>query len=435
MPQNNVLKGLQIAKDIPYRDPDALFALAGTDGMGKSAYLPVGGSMLERHLLLLGSAATGKTNMLLHLARNLRAHLTDEDAMVVFDPSGEYYRALYQKGDVVLSDDERASGARGETAWNLFHELTDGDCVLQDASALCDLLFRERIQAAARPFETMAARDLLMALIAYLKKQGDGELCNHLALRELIEDFDVESMCEILHSEPELRAYAVYLSDPESERTQGVVAALQQAARELFAGRFGMEDGIGMRPLLRSRGGRVIFLCYEPTRGTQARSVYAALCDLCLQEALSPREPNGTVCVLLDDAGLLPAMPHLEDALVLGRAKGLRVMLSTIGIGALQARYGAAADTLLNAIGTTVCFRLQDRPTREYVKSLYGRHRVVESYRSTVQRGIVEQVVDEYVVGDEDLTALQPGESIIATMHYPPFRFRLKPYGADQPIS
>lgn len=56
----NVLKGLQIARDIPYREPDALFALGGADGMGKSVYLPVGESLLNRHMLLVGGAATGK---------------------------------------------------------------------------------------------------------------------------------------------------------------------------------------------------------------------------------------------------------------------------------------------------------------------------------------------------------------------------------------
>ena len=69
-----VLKGLQIARDIPYREPDALFALGGADGMGKSVYLPVGASLIDRHMLILGSPATGKTNMLLHLARGLRAN-------------------------------------------------------------------------------------------------------------------------------------------------------------------------------------------------------------------------------------------------------------------------------------------------------------------------------------------------------------------------
>jgi len=430
MPQPNVLKGLQIAKDIPYRDPEAVFALVGTDGMGKGAYLPVGDSMLDRHMLLLGSAATGKTNMLLHLSRNLRANLSQDDVMVIFDPTGDFYRALYQPGDAVLADDSRACGPDGDGDWNLFEELTDPDRLIEDASSLCDLLFQERIRGAVRPFYPMAARDLAMALIVYLKKQGGDDLCNNLALRELIDGFDAESMCEILQSEPELRAFSCYLGDPGSEQAQGVVAALQQAAREMLAGRFGREGTLGIRPLLRSRGGKVVFICYDPSHGSLTRPVFAALCDLCLKEALSRVIRDGNIYLILDDASVLSPLPHLEDALLLGRGKGLRVMLSSIGTGALEARYGAAAQPLLSAIGTTVAFRLQDRPSRDYVKSLYGRHRVVEAYRSSTQRGIVEQVVDEYVVCDEDLTALPTGESIISTMHYPPFRFRLKPYGA-----
>ncbi|MEA5146675.1 MAG: hypothetical protein VB041_11630, partial [Candidatus Limiplasma sp.] len=59
-----------------------------------------------------------------------------------------------------------------------------------------------------------------------------------------------------------------------------------------------------------------------------------------------------------------------------------------------------------------------------------GRHRVVESFTSSVQvRGVIEQVMDQYIIEDEDLTALQTGESLIATMHYPPFYFKMKPYG------
>lgn len=83
-----VLKGLQIARDIPYREPDALFALGGADGMGKSVYLPVGASLIDRHMLILGSPATGKTNMLLHLARGLRANQTENDALVILDQIG-----------------------------------------------------------------------------------------------------------------------------------------------------------------------------------------------------------------------------------------------------------------------------------------------------------------------------------------------------------
>lgn len=424
-----VLKGLQIARDIPYREPDALFALGGSDGMGKSVYLPIGTNLIDRHLLVLGSPATGKTNLLLHLARGLRANLTENDMLVILDPAGEYYNALYQKGDVVFADDKRAAGPDGAECWNLFEEFTDDARLIEDASSLFGLLFEERIRGAARPFYPTAARDLIMALAVYLKRRGDSDLCTCQALRELIDGFDMDSMCQLLEAAPEFRAFASYLGD--GERAQGVVADLQQAARELLAGRFGARGTLGMRKLLHARGGRTVFVCYDPARGPLTRPVFTALMDLCLTEALSRVEPDGVVTVLLDGPCVLGRLPHLEDALALGRAKGLRILMAETGIGALKARYEAAAEPMLGEIGTTVAFRLRDRESRAHVKNLYGRHRAVESYRSTVQRGMVEQVMDEHVISDEDLTALQTGESIIATLHYPPFLFRLRPYGAE----
>ena len=98
MHQRTILKGLQIARDIPYRDPDAFLSLVGADGNGKNAYLPIGDSLLSRHMLLLGSPGTGKSNMMRHLLRNLRVNLTEEDVLIAFDPTGEYSAQFCQAG-------------------------------------------------------------------------------------------------------------------------------------------------------------------------------------------------------------------------------------------------------------------------------------------------------------------------------------------------
>lgn len=427
----NLLKGLQISREIPYREPDAMYALAGADGMGKSVYLPVGDGLLGRHMLLMGSAATGKTNLLLHLARGLRTNMTENDVMVVFDPTGECYNALYQKGDAVLSDDKRACGPDGPDSWNLFSELNSDGRLIEDASALCDVLFRERIEGAAHPFYPTAARDLIMALIVYLKRRGEKELCTNQALRELIDGFDMDSMCQILETAPEFRAFAGYLGGADGERAQGVVAELQKASRELLGGQFGRSGTLSLRGMVKARGGRMLFICYDPERGPVTRPVFTAMMELCLAESLGRVERDGSVTVLVDGLSVLGALPHLEDALLLGRQKGLRLVMTLTGLGPLEARYGAATRSMLGAVGTTAAFRLLDRPSRAYVKDLYGRHRAVESYRSATQHGMVEQVVDEHVIGDEDLTVLQTGECILSTLNYPPFLFRARPYGAE----
>lgn len=431
MHQRTILKGLQIAKDIPYRDPDAFLSLVGADGNGKNAYMPVGDSMLSRHVLLLGSPGTGKSNMMCHTLRNLRVNLSSEDMLVVFDPTGEYSTNFSQSGDIVFADDQRASDGSGEAQWNLFGELMDDSRMLEDASALCDMLFDERIRVAPDPYYAIAARDLTLALIVYLCRQSDPSLRNNETLRGLIDGFDTESMLTILESLPELRAMGAYLIEPASKQTLGVIAALQQAARELLQGRFNASGNLSIRKTLRRKGGKVIFVCYDAQRGRMTGPVFATLLDQCMQEVLSRTENEGNVYLLLDDVCALPRLTHLEDALLFGRNKGLRLMMALSGVNRLSDRYGElGAQTILDAFGTTVAFRLHDRAGRSFVKNLYGRHRVVESFTSSVQvRGVIEQVMDQYIIEDEDLTALQTGESIVATMHYPPFYFRMKAYG------
>lgn len=421
-----VLKGLQIARDIPYRDPAAAFSIAGTDGMGRGAFLPVGDELLSRHILMLGGVGTGKSNLLFHLLRNLRAHLKKDDLLLVMDTTGELLSKFYQKGDEVFSGDARDPG---QGCWNLFLELKDSDDPVRDATSLVDALFSKRLQTALNPVYEKAAADLMMALIVYLLGQGADTLESNLTLRELIEGFDAESMLTLLGSQPELRGFGAYLTDPTL--AAGVASSLQQAARELFSGRYGSQGQLSIKKLVRERDAKAVFLRYNAQNGAAQGAVLSALIGLALKEAIHQRKEQGQVYLVLDEPRVLPCLPIMEDAMLLGRESGVRVIACAGSVGQLRALAPANdKDAVLRAFGTTAAFRLIQRDSRDYVKALYGRRRVVESYLSGVQaRGVVEQVMDQFTIEDDDLTTLQTGECIFCTMGFAPFLFKTKKYG------
>lgn len=416
MYQTTNTRSKQIAREVTLRDPSAFISLVGADGNGKNAFLPMGDSLLSRHLLLLGAPGTGKTNMMFHLFRNLRVNLTDEDVLVVFDPSGDYFTQFGQQGDIVFANDQRASDGSGEGQWNLFTELMDDDRLIQDATALCASLLADHLAEACGKQTLAAARDLLLALIVYLCRQEDATLRNNETLRALIDDFDPESMLTILDSLPELRVTGMYLKIPESLETQSVIALLKKAGREILQGRFGTEGSLGMRRTLRRKKGKTVFICGDS--GLTGGEVYAALLDLCLQEVLFRSENEGNVYLLMDHIGVLPKLHYLQAALQFGRAKGLRLMLAARSAAQLTGRYGETdAQALLTAFGTVVAFALHEGGARTFVKELYGTVRL-------------EGRPDTYLIGDEELATLQTGESIVATFQTPPFYFRMKRYGA-----
>ncbi len=426
-------KGSPILREVPCRDPEAFFSLVGTDGNGKNAFLPVGDAMLGGHVLLLGDQGAGKSNLMRHFLRNLRVNLGEKDVLAAFDPSGEHQAALGQAGDVIFADDARASDGAGEAQWNLFGELADGDRPLEDASALCNMLFGERIRTAADSFPVQAARDLTLALIVSLLRQDDPGLRNNETLRGLIDGFDAESMRAVLGALPEFRAMTAYLSE-QGGRTASVVAALQQAARELLQGRFAAAGTLSVRGVLRQRKSKTVFVCGDPLRTGETGPVFAALLDLCLREVLSRTENEGNVYLLLDDACALPKLDHLESALRYGGARGLRVILALSDIPSLYARYGeTTARGILGAFGTVIAFRLRNRAGREFVKDLYGRRSTAESSAPQGQTpGPARRPESVRVIEDDDLTGLATGESIVATGRYAPFYFHMKPYGTKK---
>ena len=87
--------------------------------------------------------------------------------------------------------------------------------------------------------------------------------------------------------------------------------------------------------------------------------------------------------------------------------------------------YGQArARSILSGFLTSICFRVNDASSIEYIQKLHGRNRKKEVYMASVQgRGLVENVRDANVVEDWDIQRLGIGEAIIGLPGREPFWF------------
>lgn len=426
-----VFSGNRLFDTCQYQEDDPHFFLMGHSAQGEPMRIPVGEQMLSRHLLLLGGIGTGKSNAFHFLIRNVRSSLTDRDVAIIFDTKGDFYREFYQPGDVVISNDSRASGGSGPDYWNLFGEISIDDRIEENILEIAKSFFSEKLAHTTQPFFPNAAKDLFGALLLHMVRSDQfKEVRNNQALRAAFDTFSVSAMKKILQSHQDLKAMTSYVEDEKSGQTLGVVAELQQMVREIFVGNFRKKGSLSMRQLVRQKGGRVIFVEYDLGIGAMLTPVYRLLIDLAVKEALCRTSNEGSVYFFIDEFRLLPHLEHIDDGVNFGRSLGAKFFVGIQNIDQIAAAYGQdMAHSILSGFGTTLAFRVNDAGSREYIKGLFGRNIKLQTYLSAVQnRGVSEQIREGFVVEDEDITNLPVGQAIIGAPGCQPFRFQFKKY-------
>ncbi len=426
-----VFSGNRLFDTCQYQEDDPHFFLMGHSAQGEPMRIPVGEQMLSRHLLLLGGIGTGKSNAFHFLIRNVRSSLTDRDVAIIFDTKGDFYREFYQPGDVVISNDSRASGGSGPDYWNLFGEISIDDRIEENILEIAKSFFSEKLAHTTQPFFPNAAKDLFGALLLHMVRSDQfKEVRNNQALRAAFDTFSVSAMKKILQSHQDLKAMTSYIEDEKSGQTLGVVAELQQMVREIFVGNFRKKGSLSMRQLVRQKGGRVIFVEYDLGIGAMLTPVYRLLIDLAVKEALCRTSNEGSVYFFIDEFRLLPHLEHIDDGVNFGRSLGAKFFVGIQNIDQIAAAYGQdMAHSILSGFGTTLAFRVNDAGSREYIKGLFGRNIKLQTYLSAVQnRGVSEQIREGFVVEDEDITNLPVGQAIIGAPGCQPFRFQFKKY-------
>lgn len=427
--RDDVLFGNELKQSAPIiSEPNPVMYFKGVDKQGVHHNIPISNSVLSRHFMLIGGIGTGKTNAFFQMLNQLKDTLTDNDVMIIFDTKGDFYKEFYKPGDVVISNDETAIGPDGNPDyWNIFNEVADGEQQYASVMEIAKSLFKEACEKTNQVFFPNAARDIFMSImlhfLRYANSTKDKQYLNNDALIDFIRSRNSSELRKMLNSYPDMRAMTSYISNDESAQTQGVLSELQQIVRDIFVGNFAKKGNLGLRDLVRQKGGRKIFIEYDLSYGELLTPIYSLMFDMAIKEALGRGRSEGNVYFITDEFRLLPNLEHVDDAVNFGRSLGIKFMIGIQNVEQIYDNYGEQrARSIMSGFLTSLNFRVNDPKSREYIKEQFGKNRKVEVYATSVQsKGMIEERREGYVVEDWDVINLNIGQAIIGFPEYEPF--------------
>jgi len=411
-------------KPVQYAVNNPICGFQGIDNLT----VPLDADLLSRHLMFLGGIGTGKTNAIDQIIAQLRQNMTSNDVMIIFDTKGDFYRSFYKPGDVVISNDENATGANGVDYWNIFNEIENDENMEANIVEISKALFHQKLEKTNQPFFPNAAKDLFAAVLTHFVRNKGSLKGDNLTLRTFLDSSPTAQLREMLSQHEDMKAMVSYIADDRSPQTQGVTSELQQLSREILLGNFRKQGTLSMRNLVRSKGGKLIFIEYDIGIGTMLSPVYSLLFDMAIKEALCRKKSEGSVYFVADEFRLIPNLQHVDDAVNFGRSLGVKFMIGIQNVEQVYECYGEQrARSIMSGFLTSIAFRVNDASSKKYIMDLHGKNRKKETYMSTVQtRGIIENVRDAYVVEDWDINNLGLGEAVIGLPGKPPFKFKFK---------
>jgi len=354
--------------------------------------------------------------------------MTPNDIMIIFDTKGDFYRAFYKPGDVVISNDHTATGPSSVDYWNIFNEIENDEHMEENIVEISKALFHQKLEKSNQPFFPNAAKDLLAAVLTHFTRNKKTLAGNNQTLRTFLDSSPTAEIREMLNRHTDMKAMISYIADDRSPQTQGVMSELQQMSREIFLGNFKKNGALSMRNLVRAKGGRCIFVEYDMSIGAMLSPIYSLLFDMAIKEALGRKKSEGSVYFIADEFRLIPNLQHVDDAVNFGRSLGVKFMIGIQNVEQVYECYGEQrARSIMSGFLTSVAFRVNDASSKTYIRDLHGVNRKMDVYMSAVQtRGVVENIRDAYVVEDWDINNLGLGQAIIGLPGMPPFKFQFK---------
>ncbi len=427
---HEVVYGGLLENNAPPPDiPRAVLHIPG-EFRGKKSTFGITEEILSKHMLLVGGTGCGKTNLFYHIVRQLKAKMTDNDVMLIFDSKGDFYSKFFTKNDVVIGNS--AQYRKNSERWSIYEEVVadgkDSISVIQNTQEICKSLFSDLVERnSSNPFFPIAARDLFASIIIALIKNG--AVPNNEDLKRYIDSTPADQLRALLEKHSDLASVASYIGGKAGTQAQGVLSEMYSVTRDVLTGVFADCGDFSMRRFIRNKGGKIAFIEYDLAIGDVLSPVYTLLFDLALKEALGRTASQGNVYLVVDELKLLPNLRHLEDGINFGRSLGVKILAGLQSIDQLNANYSneTKAKNAVSGFSSVFAFQQNDFTTREHICNLMGRNMILESFPEA-DGSMHYEKREGYLVEDWDLTSLEVGEAIVKLPSTAPFRYRFDLY-------
>ena len=398
----------------------------GTNGLGDSDSFTLSEKLLSQHLLLLGGIGSGKTNTFNHIINSLCKQLKSDDVMIIFDTKGDFYKEFYSAGDIVISNDNTATGPNGQNYWNIIQELQDDGHLEENCMEIANALFAEKLKNTSDSFFPNAAKDIVTATLYHFFKVRDSVKSDNKKLAEFFKSVDQETLLDLLSMYPQYEAMKSYIPLNAKEQALGVLAEIQQVMRSVLVGNFAKSGSLSIRNLVKQKGGRKIFIEYDIGVGSMLSPIYTLLFDLAIKEALCRTKSAGNVFFVVDEFKLLPNLKHIDDAVNFGRSLGIKFMIGIQNVDQIIDAYNEnMAMNIFSGFLNQFAFKVNDFSTRKYIKERAGTNRKKTVFKTTT---VNESLESANVVEDWDVSNLVLGQAIVMLNNAEPFIFRFKEY-------
>lgn len=233
-------------------------------------------------------------------------------------------------------------------------------------------------------------------------------------LRDFFLQFDEHSYMRLIEDCGESGVLNMILGNRgngDNLQALGVFGELVTTALQTLIDVFADDGDFSIREFVRAKDKKALFINYDMAYKASQVPIYGSLVNLMLKEVLSQNNNAGKTILICDEIVTM-GKTDIAQAVNLGRAKGLMVIVGLQSIEQLKSIYGEHdAIAMLAGMCNKLYFRANDPTTRNYIKEDFGK--TTREYIVLSPGGCMSERREVYIIEDADFNRLGLGQCYV----------------------